>query len=172
MTHKLHISIIFIMIFLCHCSATPHKRSMGEVVDDNVIHVKLDTRYMKDKVVEAKDVKIKVWKGVVTLTGKVDKQRQIDRAIELAEQQKGVTEVKAYLTLKNMYAKQKKPTPSVATKQKKNIFSFLKPDEKNKKSKTGSLDSQKVIEEDIIEPKSALSVKEGKKNSDYSEFEF
>lgn len=134
---------------------------MGEVVDDNVIHVKLDTRYMKDKVVEAKDVKIKVWKGVVTLTGAVENQKQIDRAIELAEQQKGVTEVKAYLTLKNMYAKQKKQTSSAETKPKK-----------NQKSKTELSNSQKVVEEDIIEPKSAQNVKEGEKKSDYSEFEF
>lgn len=145
---------------------------MGQVVDDNVIHVKLDTRYMKDKVVEAKDVKIKVWKGIVTLTGEADNQKQIDRAIELAEQQKGVTEVKAYLTLKNMYAKRKKPQTSVAPKPKKNIFSFLKKDDDNKKSKTGISDSKKVIEEDIIEPKSAQSVEESGKKPDYSEFEF
>ena len=37
---------------------------------------------------------------MVTLKGEIEKQEQINRAIELAEEQKGVKEVKAFLVLK------------------------------------------------------------------------
>jgi hypothetical protein len=91
---------IFVLITLCSCAATAHKRSFGEVVDDNVVALRLQSKYMKDEIVKAKDVHIQVWKGVATLTGRVNSQAQINRAIEIAEQQKGIREVKAYLILR------------------------------------------------------------------------
>lgn len=145
MMYKSLIASVTFFVFLCQCSATTHKRSMGEVIDDNVIHAKLNAKLIKDKTVEADDVKIKVWKGMITLTGTVDNQKQIDRAIEISEQQLGVTEVKAYLALKS----------SDQTGQHAQV-----------KKKT-------VIEENIMEPKTEKNVKsqEGKK-ADYNEFDF
>lgn len=89
-------------MFSVGCSGTAHKRSLGETIDDNVIVLKLKTKLMRDKVVKAGDIELKVKKNVVTMTGTVTSQEQIDRAIEIAEQQAGVKEVKAYLVLREM----------------------------------------------------------------------
>lgn len=100
---RLAISIISIVLLtgsVAHAKSA--KRSVGEVLDDNVISVKLKTRYMKDKVVNNTNIKIKVRRGVVQLSGVVNSQDEINRAIELAEKQRGVKEVKAYLVLKDV----------------------------------------------------------------------
>lgn len=91
-----------LVLLLAACSATSQKRSLGEVIDDAVITTKLKTKYMKDGVVDNKNVKLKVRKGVVQLSGVLHSQLEINRVIEIAEKQKGVKEVKAYLVLKDM----------------------------------------------------------------------
>lgn len=91
---------ILIAMLTLNCAASSQSRSFGEVVDDEVIALSLKTKYMKDKGVPAKDVSIKVWRGIVTLKGELAEQEQINRAVELAELQKGVKEVKAFLVLK------------------------------------------------------------------------
>lgn len=108
---------LLLCLFLIQCSATPKKRSFGEVVDDNVVALKLRSKFMHDKEVKASDINVKVWKGTATLTGSVDTQDQINRAIEIAEQQAGVREVRAYLVLKDM--------PGVTQKSEKKPLSAI-----------------------------------------------
>lgn len=98
---KKFIILTFVVLLLCQCSATTSKRSTGETIDDNVIMVKLRSKYINDKIVKAGQIKVKSWKGVVTLSGVMDTQTAVNRAIEIAEQQNGVKEVKAYLVLKD-----------------------------------------------------------------------
>jgi len=83
------------------CSSTPSKRSFGETVDDAVITNKLKVKFMKDKTVKAFKIDIDTWKGIVSLRGRVTGQDEVNRAIELSEQQPGVREVKSYLILKD-----------------------------------------------------------------------
>lgn len=99
---------------LLNCSATASKRSMGEVIDDNVVAMKLRTKLTKDKAVKLGDMDVKVWKGIVTLTGSQDNQEQINRAIEISEQQQGVKEVKAFLVLKDMDPSSSTPKKTVS----------------------------------------------------------
>lgn len=129
------LTILLIFFIGVQCSATPKKRSFGQVIDDNVILVKLKTRFIKDKKVPSKDISIQVWKGVVTLKGELQTQEQINHAIELAEMQKGVREVKTYLVL-NGFGELKKPGPGNSFKsifKKKRYNKETKPvkDEKN-----------------------------------------
>jgi hypothetical protein len=86
--------------FITNCAASAQKRSFGEVISDEAIAFSLKTKYMKDRQVPANDIAIGVWKGIVTLKGEIERQEEINRAIEIAEQQKGVKEVKAFLVLK------------------------------------------------------------------------
>lgn len=99
--------ILFVLIVqMTNCASTSSKRSVGEVFDDNVVAMKLRTKLAKDKTVNFGNMDIKVWKGIVTLTGSQANQEQIDRAIEVSEQQPGVKEVKAFLVLNEMNTKQ------------------------------------------------------------------
>ncbi len=90
---------LLLILLISACSATHEKRSIGEVIDDAVVTNKLKTKFMKDKGVQASQIDIDTWKGVVSLRGTVDSQDQIDRAIEIAERQAGVREVKSYLVV-------------------------------------------------------------------------
>lgn len=94
------LKVLLVVSFFSACSATASKRSIGEVIDDAVITNKLKTRYMKDKGVKAHQIDIDTWKGVVSLRGRVQAQEQINRAIEIAERQPGVREVKSYLVVR------------------------------------------------------------------------
>lgn len=93
------LALIFLMGAVA-CSSTSQKRSIGEVIDDSVISNKLKVKFLKDKTVKGFKINIDTWKGVVSLRGKVDNQEQINRAVEIAERQPGVREVKSYLVLR------------------------------------------------------------------------
>ncbi|MBF0104454.1 MAG: BON domain-containing protein [Deltaproteobacteria bacterium] len=123
--------VVITVIFLAQCSATSSKRSFGEVVDDNVILVKLRSKFIGKKGIKSNDVGVKVWKGVVTLNGTMATQDQIDRAIEVTEQQRGVKEVRAYLVLNNATTADQTPQKT------NNDWSFLseKSEKKQKQKK-------------------------------------
>lgn len=91
---------LFMALMTVHCAASSQSRNFGEVLGDEVVAFRLKTKYMKDRDVPAKDISIDVWRGAVTLKGELVEQEQINRAIEIAERQKGVKEVKAFLVLK------------------------------------------------------------------------
>lgn len=97
MKRNMWLKVVFVLLALMACSSMPKKRSMGEVIDDSVITNKLKVKFLKDKVVKGFKIDIDTWKGVVSLQGKVDNQQQINRAIDIAERQPGVREVKSYL---------------------------------------------------------------------------
>lgn len=157
---------IFVFIALSSCAATAHKRSFGEVVDDNVVAMRLQSKYMKDETVKAKDLHIKVWKGVATLTGQVNSQAQINRAIEIAEQQKGIREVKAYLVLRGegqLLEKIQTKKPFLPFLKKKNTTHTQKTD--NKKGL-----NEKVLDDGTQEQNSVVEQTSDNETSDYKEF--
>lgn len=90
------LSMLF--VFLA-CSSTQGRRSVGEVIDDAVITNKIKAKFMKDKWVKSYQIDVDSWKGIVSLKGQVETQQQIDQAIQLAEAQPGVREVKSYLMI-------------------------------------------------------------------------
>lgn len=105
MNSRCLIKRFFWALFLCgvliSLNSWAGDRSLGEVIDDGVITNTLKIKFMKDEVVKAKEIDIDTYKGVVSLYGGVDSQEQINRAIEIAEMQAGVKEVKSYLTIKD-----------------------------------------------------------------------
>ncbi len=66
---------------------------------DAEIASRINSRYVKDELVSAFDVKIAVSHGVVTLTGKVPSRRVERRAIELARSVEGVRQLVSKLTV-------------------------------------------------------------------------
>jgi len=94
-------ALLVLLPTLTGCPATHTRRSFGEVVDDGMISNKLKVKYLKDKEIKGFQINVDTWRGVVSLQGRVNTQEQINRSIEIAEQQKGVREVKSYLLLKD-----------------------------------------------------------------------
>ncbi len=180
--NKYLIFSIIVLIFFSQCSGTAHKRSMGEILDDNVVAVKLRTKLVKTKGIPSNKIGIHIWKGIVTLYGTVEKQEQIDKTIVIAEQQAGVKEVKAYLVLKSL---QELPPK----KKKTGFWPFSK-----KKSTKPVKAKPVVVEEDLAvqppqeeaekkssesettkKPKETKDIdnsKNSKKTEDFEEFEY
>lgn len=109
---KLASLLLILMMVSVACASTPKKRSFGETIDDSVISNKLKAKYVKDKEVKALKVNIDTWKGVVTLKGYVDTPEQAQRAVDLAEQEAGVKEVKSYLAVRGSQDQGISPKPS------------------------------------------------------------
>ncbi|NLC61070.1 MAG: BON domain-containing protein [Gammaproteobacteria bacterium] len=63
-------------------------------VDDTWITTKVKSSLLADSDVSGLDIEVETVNGVVTLTGQVDEQAQIDRATEIARDIEGVTEVR------------------------------------------------------------------------------
>ena len=85
---------------LTACSATPTRESTGEYLDDSVITTKVKSAFVEDKTVNALDIKVVTFKGKVQLSGFANNRQEIDRAVEIARQVKGVESVKNDIRMK------------------------------------------------------------------------
>ena len=75
-------------------------RAVGETIDDVTITTKVKAAFVDATEVKALDIKVQTEKGVVQLSGFVETQNQIDKAVELANGVKGVQEVQNKMSLK------------------------------------------------------------------------
>jgi hyperosmotically inducible periplasmic protein len=71
-----------------------HERSTGEIIDDSAITTKVKGALLAEKDVNSFDIQVKTFEGVVQLSGFVDSQWQIDKAVQVAAGVHGVQKVK------------------------------------------------------------------------------
>ncbi|WP_439517935.1 BON domain-containing protein [Hydrogenophaga sp.] len=81
-------------------SASEPSTTMGEKVDDTVITTKVKTALLADDTVKGMDIKVNTTMGEVQLSGVVDNQMQIDKAVEVAKAVEGVQRVQNGMTVK------------------------------------------------------------------------
>jgi hyperosmotically inducible protein len=74
--------------------------SMGNKLDDSVVTTKVKTALLADISIKGLDITVNTSKGEVQLSGFVDNQGQMDRAVEVAHGIEGVTMVGNQLTIK------------------------------------------------------------------------
>lgn len=74
--------------------------TMGEKVDDTVITTKVKAALLADEGVKGTDVSVTTVAGEVQLSGTVESQAQIDRAVEVAKGIEGVLRVQNGVTVK------------------------------------------------------------------------
>lgn len=79
---------------------TETKTTVGTEIDDSAITTKVKSALMADADVKSFDIKVETSKGVVQLSGFVDNQGQIDRAIAVAKGVEGVKSVDNKMNLK------------------------------------------------------------------------
>lgn len=75
------------------CSVMQGRESAGAYTHDKEIAAKIKAQMYKDKVVKGTQVDVTVFNGVAQLSGFVDSQEAKDRAGEIAQSTKGVTQV-------------------------------------------------------------------------------
>lgn len=76
------------------CAQQGHERTAGEVIDDSTITAKVKSALLAEKDVKSFDIKVQTFDGVVQLSGFVNSQWQIDKAVQIASATKGVLQVK------------------------------------------------------------------------------
>lgn len=86
--------------FIAGCAGTLKKESAGEYVDDTVITSKVKLEIFNDPMLKVYQITVESFKGVVLLSGFVDSENAVDRAVKVAGAVKGVKSVKNSLVVK------------------------------------------------------------------------
>lgn len=79
---------------------TKKEKSAGEYFDDAVITTKVKAAILNESTLKSSEISVETYKGVVQLSGFVNSQADIDKAVEVARGVKGVTSVKNDMRLK------------------------------------------------------------------------
>lgn len=84
---------LFLAVFLAACASTDKEASAGEFIDDTVLTARIKAALVKDPVVSALAVNVESFKGAVQLSGFVRTAAERDRAVQIANDVPGVTQV-------------------------------------------------------------------------------
>ena len=91
--------VMFIAAFVA-CASTSKQESTGEYVDDSVITTKVKSLLAGDDFLKSFQIGVETYKGVVQLSGFVNSQQAVDKAIQISRSVKGVTSVRNDLIVK------------------------------------------------------------------------
>lgn len=75
-------------------------RTVGNVVDDSILTATIKAALLKDESIKSHDIAVITRKGEVQLSGFVDNQQQVDRAIAVASGVEGVAAVNNEMSIK------------------------------------------------------------------------
>jgi osmotically-inducible protein OsmY len=94
--------LVFLMLIatFAACSATRTHESTGEYVDDSVITTKVKSLLGADDFLKSFQISVETYKGVVQLTGFVNSQKAVNRAVEITNTVKGIKAIKNDLIVK------------------------------------------------------------------------
>ena len=93
---------VFLMLIATFvaCASTSKQESTGEYIDDSVITTKVKSLLAADDFLKSFQIGVETYKGVVQLSGFVDSQKAVDKAVQIARSVKGVSSVKNSLVVK------------------------------------------------------------------------
>lgn len=92
--------MVALMSLFLGCASTTKQEGTGEYVDDTVITTKVKTAILGDASLKSAEINVETFKGVVQLSGFVNSQADINKAVELTRSVKGVNSVKNSMRLK------------------------------------------------------------------------
>lgn len=92
--------LLVLIATLAACASTPTRESTGEYVDDSVITTKVKSLLAADDFLKSFQIGVETYKGVVQLSGFVNAQKAVDKAIEITRTVNGVKAVKNDLIVK------------------------------------------------------------------------
>jgi osmotically-inducible protein OsmY len=99
---KLFYAFILALVFagLSACAPTARQEGTGEYVDDSVITAKVKTEIFREPTLKTSEINVETFKGRVQLSGFVSSKEDINKAVEIARNVKGVVAVKNDMQLK------------------------------------------------------------------------
>jgi osmotically-inducible protein OsmY len=92
--------LVMLMVAFVACASTSKQESTGEYVDDSVITTKVKSLLAADDFLKSFEIGVETYKGTVQLSGFVDSQKAIDKAVEITRSVNGVKSVKNNLIVK------------------------------------------------------------------------
>jgi len=88
------------LVSVVGCASTSTQSGTGEYVDDAVITTKVKAAIFNEPTLKSAEINVETFKGVVQLSGFVNSQADISKAVSLARSVNGVTAVKNDMRLK------------------------------------------------------------------------
>ena len=85
---------------LLGCASTPTQEGTGEYIDNTVITTKVKAAIFNEPTLKSSEINVETYKGVVQLSGFVNSQDDINKAVEIVRQVNGVKSVKNDMQLK------------------------------------------------------------------------
>ena len=82
------------------CASTGTHESTGEYIDDSVITTKVKSLLGADDFLKSFQIGVETFQGTVQLSGFVNSQKAVDKAVEITRSVKGVKSVKNNLIVK------------------------------------------------------------------------
>ena len=82
------------------CDSTSKQEGPGAYVDDSVITTKVKSLLGADDFLKSFEISVETFKGTVQLSGFVDSQKAINKAVEIVKSVKGVKSIKNDLIVK------------------------------------------------------------------------
>ena len=92
--------LVMLMVSFAACASTRTQESAGEYVDDSVITTKVKSLLAADDFLKSFQISVETFKGTVQLSGFVNSQKAVDKAVEIARSVKGVQAVNNDLIVK------------------------------------------------------------------------
>ncbi|HQT32081.1 MAG TPA: BON domain-containing protein [Thiobacillus sp.] len=82
------------------CASSAKQSGTGEYVDDTVITTKVKAAIFNESTLKSAEINVETFKGVVQMSGFVNSQADINKAVSLARSVDGVVSVKNDMRLK------------------------------------------------------------------------
>ena len=92
--------LVMLMVAFVACASTSKQESTGEYVDDSVITTKVKALLAEDDFLKSFQISVETYKGSVQLSGFVNSQKAVEKAVEITRSVKGVTSVRNNLIVK------------------------------------------------------------------------
>lgn len=92
--------LAFLMLAMAGCASTSRQEGTGEYIDDSVITARVKTAIFNEPTLKVAEINVETFKGRVQLSGFVNSQGDIQRAVEVARRVGGVTSVANDMRLK------------------------------------------------------------------------
>jgi len=91
---------VVVLASLLGCASTAKQEGTGEYLDDTVITTKVKAAIFSEPTLKSAEINVETFKGQVQLSGYVNSQADINKAVDAARRVKGVTSVKNDMRLK------------------------------------------------------------------------
>ena len=95
----MRVPALFIAVILLVTLITGCGKTVGDTFDDATVTTRVKIVLINDPVIRADRIEVATFKGVVTLSGRVNTKQEEEKAIALARTVRGVKEVKSTLQI-------------------------------------------------------------------------